>query len=50
MKSRKVYLEERPPKYFEVSNNLPLDKILNFNTNKNVRGAIKNERVFSHQI
>jgi hypothetical protein len=37
-------------KNFEVSNNLPLDRILNFDTNENVRGAIKDERVFSHPI
>jgi hypothetical protein len=38
------------PKDFEVSNNFLLDKILNFNTNGNVRGAIKDERVCSHPM
>jgi hypothetical protein len=37
-------------KSFEVSNILPLDKILNFNTNENVKGAIKDGRVYSYQI
>ena len=39
---------EKTPKDFEVFNNLPIDKILNFDTNE--RGAIKDERVFSHPI
>jgi len=37
-------------KSFEVCNNLPLDKILNFDINENVRGAIKDERVYSYSI
>jgi hypothetical protein len=35
---------------FEVSNNLPLNKILNFDTIENVRGTIKDERVYSRPI
>ena len=35
---------------FEVSNNLRLDKILSFDINENVRGVIKDERVYSHPI
>jgi hypothetical protein len=46
----KGLLGGKTPKDFEVSNNLPLDKILNFDTNENVRGAIKDERVCSHPI
>jgi len=37
-------------KSFEVCNNLPLNKILNFDTNENVRGTIKDERLCSHPI
>ena len=37
-------------KDFEVSNILPLGKILNFGITENVRGAIKDERVYSHPI
>jgi hypothetical protein len=37
-------------KDFKVCNNLPLNKILNFDTIENVRGAIKDERVCSHTI
>jgi hypothetical protein len=40
----------KTPKDFEVFNNLPIDKILNFDTNENVGGAIKDERVYSHPI
>jgi len=46
----KGLLGEKTPKDFEVCNNLPIDKILNFNTNENVRGVIKDERVYSHPI
>jgi len=35
---------------FEVCNNLPFEKILDFDTNENVRGVIKDERVCSHPI
>ena len=44
----KGLLGGKTPKDFEVSNNLPLDKILNFDTNENVRDAIKDERVYSY--
>jgi hypothetical protein len=37
-------------KDFKVCNNLTLDKTLNLDTNENVRGAIKDERVCSHTI
>jgi hypothetical protein len=40
----------KTPKYFEVSNNFLLDKILNLDTNEKVGGAIKDERVYSHPI
>jgi len=40
----------KTPKDFEVSNNLLLDEILNFDIVENVRGAIKDERVYSHPI
>jgi hypothetical protein len=40
----------RTSKSFEVCNNLPLDKISNFGTLLNIKGAIKNERVCSHPI
>jgi len=46
----KGLLGGKTSKDFEVSNNLPLDRILNFDTNENVRGAIKDERVYSHPI
>jgi hypothetical protein len=46
----KGLLGGKTQKDFEVSNNLPLDKILNFNTNGNVKGTIKDERVYSHPI
>ena len=41
MKSWKDYMED---------NNVPLDRISNFGTIGNVRGAIKDERVYSHPI
>jgi len=37
----KELLGGKTPKDFEVSNNLPLDRILNLDTNENIRGAIK---------
>jgi len=37
----KGLLGGRTSKSFEVCNNLPLDKILNFGTIENVRGTIK---------
>jgi len=46
----KGLLEGETSKDFEVCNNLPPGKILNFNTNENIRGAIKDERVCSHPI
>jgi hypothetical protein len=46
----KGLLGGKTPKDFEVSDNLLLDKILNFDTNENVRGAIKDERAYSHPI
>jgi len=46
----KGLLEGETSTVFEISNNLPLDKILNFDTNENVRGAIKDERIYSHPI
>jgi hypothetical protein len=42
-------LEEELQKIL-FSGNLPLDKILNFDINKNVKGAIKDERVCSYPI
>ena len=50
MKSWKVLLGGGTSKSFEVCNNLPLNKILNFDTNENVRGTIKDERLCSHPI
>jgi len=41
----KGLLGGKTPKDFEVSNNLPLDRNLNFDINENVRCAIKDERV-----
>jgi hypothetical protein len=46
----KGLLGGKTPKDFEVCNVLPLHKILNFDTNENVRGAIKDERVSSYLI
>jgi len=46
----KGLLGGRTSKDFEVSNNLPFDKILNLDIVGNVRGAIKDERVYSHPI
>jgi hypothetical protein len=46
----KGLLGGKTPKDFEVSNNFPLDRILNFDTNENVRSAIKDERVYSRPI
>jgi hypothetical protein len=46
----KGLLGGRTPKDFEVSNNLPFDKILILDIVGNVRGAIKDERVYSHPI
>jgi hypothetical protein len=41
----KGLLRGKTPKDFEVSSNLPLDRILNFDTNENVGGVIKDEKV-----
>jgi len=46
----KGLLGGKTPKDFEVSNNLSFDKILNLDIVANVRGAIKDERVYSHPI
>jgi hypothetical protein len=46
----KGLLGEGTPKDFEVSNILLLGKILNFGIIENVRGTIKDERVYSHPI
>jgi len=46
----KGLLGEGTSKSFEVCNNLPLHKILNFGIIGNIRGEIKDERVCSHPI
>jgi hypothetical protein len=46
----KGLLGGKTSKDFEVFNNSPLDRNLNSDTNENVRGAIKDERVYSQAI
>jgi hypothetical protein len=46
----KGLLEGETSKDVEVCNNLPPNTTLNFDISENIRGAIKNERVYSHTI